>query len=230
VTRVSREWTAVVQRDISHPCIIAWVPINESWGVPNLPENPRERHYVQALYHLTKTLDPTRPVIGNDGWESVATDIVGIHDYDDRPERIARRYEAHEVLPKLFKRERPGGRLLVLEGQHADLPVMLTEFGGIALARQAPGTWGYTVSPTSDDLAVRYERLLEVVRNLGVFAGFCYTQFSDTYQEANGLLYADRTPKFDIERMAKATAAATPPIVVGIEQEQDPTDEPRGLR
>jgi hypothetical protein len=230
VTRVSREWTAVVQRDISHPCIIAWVPINESWGVPNLPENPRERHYVQALYHLTKTLDPTRPVIGNDGWESVATDIVGIHDYDDRPERIARRYEAHEVLPKLFKRERPGGRLLVLEGQHADLPVMLTEFGGIALARQAPGTWGYTVSPTSDDLAVRYERLLEVVRNLGIFAGFCYTQFSDTYQEANGLLYADRTPKFDIERMAKATAAATPPIVVGIEQVQVPTDEPRGLR
>ena len=43
-----------------------------------------ERHYVQALYHLTKTLDATRPVIGNDGWESVATDIIGIHDYDDR--------------------------------------------------------------------------------------------------------------------------------------------------
>ncbi len=31
---------------------------------------------------------PTRPVIGNDGWESVATDIIGIHDYDDGPERI----------------------------------------------------------------------------------------------------------------------------------------------
>ena len=89
VLRVSREWTAAIQRDASHPCIIAWVPINESWGVPNLPDNPRERHYVQALYHLTKTLDPTRPVIGNDGWESVATDIIGIHDYDHDPERIA---------------------------------------------------------------------------------------------------------------------------------------------
>ena len=73
----------------SHPCIIAWVPINESWGVPNLPTSAAERHYVQALYHLTKTLDPTRPVIGNDGWESVATDIIGIHDYDSDPERIA---------------------------------------------------------------------------------------------------------------------------------------------
>ena len=70
---------------LSHPCIVAWVPFNESWGVPNLPDSPAERHYVQALYHLTKTLDPTRPVIGNDGWESVATDIIGIHDYDDQP-------------------------------------------------------------------------------------------------------------------------------------------------
>ena len=52
----------VIERDYSHPCVIAWVPINESWGVPNLPENPRERHYVQALYHITKTLDATRPV------------------------------------------------------------------------------------------------------------------------------------------------------------------------
>ena len=74
----------MIERDASHPCIVAWVPFNESWGVPDLPDSPAQRHYVQALYHLTKTLDPTRPVIGNDGWESVATDIIGIHDYDDR--------------------------------------------------------------------------------------------------------------------------------------------------
>ena len=80
VERLSHEWMAAIARDYSHPCIISWVPINESWGVPNLPDNPRERHYVQALYHLTKTLDPTRPVVGNDGWESIATDIIGIHD------------------------------------------------------------------------------------------------------------------------------------------------------
>jgi beta-galactosidase/beta-glucuronidase len=132
VHRVSREWIAAIARDTSHPCIVAWVPINESWGVPNLPTSPAERHYVQGLYHLTKTLDPTRPVIGNDGWESVATDIIGIHDYDSDPERIERRYRADEVLPRLFKRERPGGRLLVLEGERAhEQPIMITEFGGI---------------------------------------------------------------------------------------------------
>ena len=48
-----------------------------------------QRHSVEALYHLTKTLDPTRPVIGNDGWESVATDIIGIHDYDANPSTCA---------------------------------------------------------------------------------------------------------------------------------------------
>ena len=109
VGRLSREWGEVVARDRDHPCIVAWVPFNESWGVPDLPDNPAQRHYVEALYHLTKTLDPTRPVVGNDGWESVATDVIGIHDYDDQLARIARRYEADDALPRLFRKERPGG-------------------------------------------------------------------------------------------------------------------------
>ena len=221
VERVSREWAAAVERDYSHPCIFSWVPINESWGVPNLPSIARERHYVQALYHLTRTLDPTRPVIGNDGWESVATDIVGIHDYDDQPQRMKKRYRSDEVTPRLFKRERPGGRLLVLEGnRHADLPIMLTEFGGIALA-PAKSEWGYSQSASADDFAFKYERLLDVVRNLPILSGFCYTQFTDTYQEANGLLFADRTPKFPVSRIAAATTGPAAAEAGGLEQLQD---------
>jgi beta-galactosidase/beta-glucuronidase len=219
VERLSREWISAVHRDYSHPCIVAWVPINESWGVPNLPDNPRERHYVQALYHLTKTMDATRPVIGNDGWESVATDIIGVHDYDHQPERIAKRYHADEILPRLFKRERPGGRLLVLDGQaHSDLPLMLTEFGGMALASNQARTWGYSVCATAEDFARRYRELLEVVRSLGLLAGFCYTQFADTYQEANGLLYADRTPKFPLAEMSAATAGPSAARSAGLDQ------------
>jgi hypothetical protein len=208
VERLSREWAAAVQRDYSHPCIVAWVPINESWGVPNLPSIARERHYVQALYHLTRTIDPTRPVIGNDGWESVATDIIGIHDYDDNPTRIAKRYRADDPSPRLFKRERPGGRLLVLDGAaYSEVPLMLTEFGGIALsAAGTDGGWGYSKSPSSEEFGRSYDRLLAVVRELPRFAGFCYTQFADTYQEVNGLLFADRTPKIPLERIAAATA------------------------
>jgi len=207
VERLTREWHDVIRRDYSHPCIIAWVPINESWGVPNLPDNPTERHYVQALYHLTRTVDATRPVVGNDGWESVATDIIGIHDYDDEPERIAKRYHAEEALPRLLKRERPGGRMLVLDGHtHADQPLMLTEFGGIALSRDPERTWGYARAASAQEFGRRYRELLEVVRELQVFSGFCYTQFADTYQEANGLLFADRTPKIPLEEIAAATA------------------------
>jgi hypothetical protein len=218
VDRLTQEWTQAIFRDYSHPCIIAWVPVNESWGVPNLTDVASERHFVQALYHLTRTLDSTRPVIGNDGWESVATDIIGIHDYDDRPDRIARRYHADQVLPRLFKRERPGGRLLVLEGQmHTDQPLMLTEFGGIAFSREK-GTWGYARSRTPEEFAHRYRDLLDVVRELQVFSGFCYTQFADTYQEANGLLFADRTPKIPIEEIAAATAGRHVLRADGLEQ------------
>jgi beta-galactosidase/beta-glucuronidase len=206
IERLAREWQCAIERDSSHPCIIAWVPFNESWGVPDLPDSPAQRHYVQALYHLTKTLDPTRPVIGNDGWESVATDIIGIHDYDDQPERIGRRYGAEEVQSRLFKRERPGGHLLLLEGaSSSEQPIMLTEFGGIAFSPDVHHTWGYTRSDTAAQFAEKYHNLLQVVRSLSSLAGFCYTQFTDTYQEANGLLYADRTPKIALEDMALAT-------------------------
>ena len=211
IQRVTREWMEAVRRDYSHPSIIAWVPFNESWGVPNLPDNMAERNWVRSLYHLTKTLDPTRPVIGNDGWESIATDIIGIHDYDGNPERISRRYHAEDVLPRLLKQERPGGRLLVLEEHaHGELPVMLTEFGGISASKEK-GTWGYSRAENDADLAERYQDLLAVVNTLSLFSGFCYTQFADTYQEANGLLEADRTPKFPLEEMAAATRGEAAP-------------------
>jgi beta-galactosidase/beta-glucuronidase len=205
VERLTREWLVALERDISHPCIIAWVPFNESWGVPDLPDSPAQRHWVQSLYHLTKTLDPTRPVVGNDGWESVATDIIGIHDYEHDPERIARRYGTEEGLPRLFKRERPGGRLLLLDEEaHTGQPIMLTEFGGIAFSPNPDETWGYSRSESQDAFADAAMELISVVRSLNVLAGFCYTQFADTYQEANGLLYADRTPKFPLQDISLA--------------------------
>lgn len=206
VERLTREWLEALDRDRSHPCIVAWVPFNESWGVPDLPSVAAQRDYVQTLYHLTRTVDPDRPVIGNDGWESVATDIVGIHDYDADTERICRRYATDEIVPHLFRRERPAGRLLSLMGEsQIDQPIMLTEFGGIAFSADAARTWGYVRSDDAEEFTQRYTALLKTVRTLSLFAGFCYTQFADTYQEANGLLYADRTPKIPLEIIAHAT-------------------------
>jgi beta-galactosidase/beta-glucuronidase len=206
IERLTREWMAVIERDFSHPCIVAWVPFNESWGVPDLPDSPAQRHYVQALYHLTKTLDPTRPVVGNDGWESIATDIIGVHDYDSDAHRIAHRYGADEVLPRLFKRERPGGRMLLIGSeQTGDQPIVLSEFGGISYSDDPDRTWGYSRVESSDAFAEKYTALLQAVHLSNILAGFCYTQFTDTYQEANGLLYADRRPKIPIEAIRSAT-------------------------
>jgi hypothetical protein len=113
-----------------------------------------------------------------------------------------------EIDPaQLFDRRRPGGRVLTLDGYpHRGQPIMLTEFGGIACAAAGePGGWGYSVATDSEDLAARYATLLGIVRRMSIFAGFCYTQLADTYQERNGLLDADRRPKFALERIADGT-------------------------
>ncbi|HEY8272374.1 MAG TPA: glycoside hydrolase family 2 TIM barrel-domain containing protein, partial [Pseudobdellovibrionaceae bacterium] len=208
VERLMREWSEVIDRDMSHPCIVVWVPFNESWGVPDLAEKAAHQHCVQALYHLTKTLDPTRPCIGNDGWESTATDIIGIHDYDSKPERLLKKYTLEASVADILSRYRPGGRVITVEGfPHGGQPVMLTEFGGISFVEhtQFSNSWGYSTSFNAEDFRDQYERLVASVHRIELFAGFCYTQLTDTFQETNGLFKADRTPKFSINSMARAT-------------------------
>jgi len=221
IRRTVREWTEAIERDYSHPCVIVWVPFNESWGVPELPSINKQRHAVEALYHLTKTLDATRPVIGNDGWESSATDIIGIHDYDANTEHMRQRYGAEIKSEQLFDRRRPGGRILTLDGYpHRGQPIMLTEFGGIAyVKRPQPGvkqTWGYTVAQDEDEFSAMFTELMSTVIHTALFSGFCYTQFTDTFQEANGLLCADRTPKMPIEDIARVTRVSRTHIPGGV--------------
>jgi beta-galactosidase/beta-glucuronidase len=212
ITRMTREWADVIARDRSHPCIVVWVPFNESWGVPDLNLVPAARDAVAALYHLTRTLDPTRLVVGNDGWESSATDIIGIHDYDPDPTHLRARY-GPEVEPKeVVERRWSGGRILALDGYpHRGQPICLTEFGGVSLAASAesdPDVWGYAIAATLEEYEQLTTALIEVARTTAIFSGFCYTQFADTFQETNGLVNADRTPKIPVSRMALAVRGA----------------------
>jgi beta-galactosidase/beta-glucuronidase len=203
ISRMVREWTEAIERDYSHPCVIVWVPFNESWGVPNLTSTQAHRNAVEALYHLTRTLDATRPVIGNDGWEASATDILGIHDSDCDPERLQARYVTNAQPGTLVDLRRPGGRILTLDGfPHRGQPIMLTHCGGISFG--ATGTEDECVASQARFLHL-YERLLDVVSGSTMLSGFCYTQFADTFQETNGLLYADRTPKIPVELIRAAT-------------------------
>lgn len=213
VRRTTQQWLAAIERDVSHPCIIAWVPFNESWGVPDLPVRADQRAFVESLYSLTKSLDPTRLVISNDGWEMTRSDLITVHDYDHDAARLADRYDAaRRPIPEILKSERPGHRLLVLDDSvYVGQPVLLTEFGGIALSDDPAVTWGYSRATNSDDLMQRYCRLLEAVRGVKIFGGFCYTQFTDTYQEANGLLTMEREPKFDVSLISIATRGPANP-------------------
>ena len=57
-----------------------------------------------------------------------------------------------------------------------------------------------------------------------MFSGFCYTQFADTFQEANGLLNADRTPKLPLEVISAATRnAQLNPVKAGGGVDLDPS-------
>jgi hypothetical protein len=221
IRRLLREWTEAIERDISHPCIVMWVPFNESWGVPDLSMQAAQRDAIAAFYHLTKTLDPSRLVIGNDGWESSATDVIGIHDYDADPCHLRTRYGPEVAVTDVVDRRWSGGRILTLDGYpHRGQPVCLSEFGGIAWTGDAvvepTDGWGYARAHSAEE----YERLtlslIEVARTTGMFSAFCYTQFTDTFQEVNGLLHFDRTPKVPLERVAVAVTGlvnTTPPVM-----------------
>ncbi|MFD1339914.1 glycoside hydrolase family 2 protein [Microbacterium lemovicicum] len=202
VARSVREWLEVVDRDFSHPSIVTWVPLNESWGIPHVSRDERMRHYARSLVGLTKALDPTRPVVSNDGWEQVDTDIVAIHDYASDPEVLAARYRDRAAVDAMIAGVGPAGRRLVLTGDVADAPIMLTEFGGISFhVDAAEGSWGYSAARSAEDFDARLSGLLDAVHASGVLAGFCYTQLTDTLQETNGLVGADRVPKLPIERL-----------------------------
>ncbi len=216
VRALTREWLEAIERDRAHPCIVAWVPLNESWGVPDLPVNARAQHLLDALYHLTKAADPSRPVIGNDGWEHGATDILSIHDYTDQPEIIEARYGSTERVQTTLREVQPGHRTLLLDpARDSGQPVMLTEFGGIAFTPDATEGWGYSRARTSEDFVRRYEGLLGAVHRSAPLKGFCYTQLTDTFQEVNGLLNERREFKGDAERLRRATTG-----------ERTPTPEP----
>ncbi|MRH28545.1 glycoside hydrolase family 2 [Microbacterium sp. SYP-A9085] len=202
VERTVREWLEIVRRDASHPSIVTWVPLNESWGVQHIAHDPRMQQFARSLVALTKALDPTRPVVSNDGWEQVDTDILAIHDYESDPDVIAERYGSAEGVRALIDGYGPAGRRLVLGGSVEGAPIMLTEFGGISFDVDAvDGAWGYSAVSSAAEFEQRLSALVAAVQGSDVLAGFCYTQLTDTLQETNGLTDADRVPKLPVERI-----------------------------
>jgi beta-galactosidase/beta-glucuronidase len=205
--RLLREWADAIVAQRGHPSVVAWVPLNESWGVPAIATDARQRAVAEAMAATAGALDGTRPVSVNDGWETTGGDIVGIHDYSQDPAVLAQRYADAAAVEQVLTGVSVGlgGRLVDLDRRPAgDRAVVLSEFGGIRLG-EGGDDWGYATATSPDDLVERYREQWRAVHASSALAGACWTQLTDTYQEANGLLRDDRTPKADLEALFRAT-------------------------
>lgn len=200
VRAVTAEWTELVLRDRAHPCIVTWVPFNESWGVPEIASDPRQSAFVSAVVSLTRALDQTRPVSANDGWEQLETDLVTTHDYGAFGSELRANYHSQEAVARSVGGVGPQGRLTLLNQDWAgDRPVLVSEFGGVSLSEKAG--WGYSVATNPAELADRLDQLFSALWDSPVLAGFCYTQLTDTAQEANGLCWPNRQPKVPLDQL-----------------------------
>jgi hypothetical protein len=177
--------------------------MNESWGVQDIATDPAQQAYATALAALTRALDPTRPVISNDGWEHVDSDILGVHDYTTEPDVLGAHYRDDRAVHDTLTGLGPQGRRPVLTAaqlarfEAGRAPLMITEFGGVSHATDT-STWGYAQVGSDAEFAGLLRELFDALRCCPDVVGFCYTQLTDTLQEGNGLLTADRRPKLPV--------------------------------
>ena len=206
VGRFTTEWTQAVERDYNHPSIIIWNAINESWGVPDLTQ-PRQQAFLKEMYQLTHTLDSTRLVIDNEGWQHTdQTDLFSIHDYIKSGEDLYQRYK--DITPNSTTFPKNAREALIPGYRYNGTPVYLSEFGGIAYVPDASDvpskSWGYSgVEKTQEEALARLRQLYQGLAKTNTIVGICYTQLTDVEQEVNGLVTYHRQPKFKTEEIKK---------------------------
>lgn len=196
------EWTESVRRDFNHPAIIGWCPFNETWNVDGI--YPQTQEGINTVYHVTKALDNTRPVIDTSGnYHSGATDIFDVHDYEQDPAVFKENYaHADEGIVNDQIARSAHKNMQTYRGE----PLFVSEYGGIGwvVNRKEDDSWGYGNMPkTEEEFIARYKGLTEALLENKNVLGFCYTQLYDVEQETNGLMTYDRKFKFDPEIFKK---------------------------
>jgi hypothetical protein len=148
------------------------------------------------MYHLTKSLDATRLVISNDGWEHVKSDICTIHDYESKREVLVDRYSTVDKAVSAS----PSNRWIYVPGfAYEGSPILVSEYGGISFKQSDWEGWGYSAAKDDRDFIERYMAVTQPLLQSPIMQGFCYTQLTDVEQEINGLLTYDRKPKVPLE-------------------------------
>ncbi|MFF8926926.1 glycoside hydrolase family 2 protein [Streptomyces longwoodensis] len=206
------EWLEAVERDYSHPSVVGWCPLNETYQ--HLHDRITQLDDVtRAMFLATKQADPTRPVIDASGYAHRVpeTDVYDSHCYEQDPAAFAKTMSGlAEGRP--YVNAAPDGRpwSVPYRGQ----PYFCSEFGGIwwdpqeaarASGNEADASWGYGERPrTEEEFLTRFEGLTGVLLDDPDMFGYCYTQLTDVFQEQNGLYRFDRSVKLDIERIRRA--------------------------
>lgn len=203
IRTLKEEWPQAVRQYQSHPSIIAYLPINESWGVPEVPTSIPCQTLVNDLVKMTKELDPKRLVISNDGWEHTVSDVITTHDYDQDPAHF---YNTCAHYDKVLSNEEYVDKRLrrpcFCQGYsyHGE-PVVMDELCGIGFEKDGAG-WGYGTSVhNEEEYLARLNGLIHAVVSSPYFSGFCITQITDVYQEINGLATMNRVLKAPLEKL-----------------------------
>jgi len=201
ITDFTQQWIEIVRENYNHPCIITWTPFNESWGIRQVKTNRQEQEFTEGIYYLTKSLDSTRPVIANDGWEHTISDIITIHDYAEDGDEFYRHYMNH--IQEILKNERFPSRekAAFADGyEYKGQPIMITEYGGIAF--QTDKGWGYGNQVSDEkEFLNRFKNITEAIKRIPWCCGYCYTQLTDVQQEVNGLLSENRAYKVSPDKV-----------------------------
>ena len=202
-------WIEALERDLSHPAIVGWCPVNES-GPGRRDRIDAVEDGTRALYQATKMIDPTRPVIDASGWTHRVerADVYDIHDYEQDPAKLAANVQAvlGGTTPAHAWESEPGRPGNV---PYAGQPMLVSEFGGASMNPSEPNGWGYGTAPkTPEEFLARFAGLCQALLANPRIAGYCYTQLTDVHQERNGVYAFDRTPKFEPAHLAAAQRVA----------------------
>lgn len=196
------QWLEVLERDYSHPSIVGWCPLNETFQslTDRITDLDDATH---ALYLATKAQDATRPVLDASGYAHrvAGADVYDCHDYTQDPDQFQAHHAGLANGNPYYNGPADEGWSIPYQGQ----PFFVSEFGGIWWnpdVKPGEDSWGYGERPqTLDEFYARFERLCTILLKDANMFGYCYTQLTDVYQEQNGIYTFDRQRKFDMARI-----------------------------
>jgi hypothetical protein len=196
----------LVRDHVGHPSVVAYVAYNESWGLPAIKDDLEQQAQASSLYDMANRIDWTRPVISNDGWEHTKSDLLTLHNYAHDGRALKAFYKPAMLgIANNANFSANASKQAFAEGWHYNgQPLLMSEFFGAGLGHD-PGGYGAS-SRTERGYLIRYRGLLRAIKKMG-YAGYCATQFADTYQEKNGFVTENRQPKVPLDALKRANKA-----------------------